>query len=192
MSKFSKNGRHQNLESSLLSIEEQPCDIVEQEYITLNSKFKSICVDTLMEYIKNVSAVVRDKVKQMLPTKLMFLSRKESQLTIEEATSVDCFLKPPVILIEEGQEPQRKRKRLDQEVKEDLQKEEEVKYIDLKWINATSNVVERFFSLLKRVYTPHRRGMNGDNLERILFLNVNRSFWKLNEIVKVYDKLPIK
>jgi hypothetical protein len=168
---------------------------------------------------------VRDKVKQMLPTKFglafdgvkagdehfvalfailpernlllsvkdnnKILSRKESQLTIEEATSVDCFLKPPVILIEEAQEPQRKRKRLDQEVKEGLQNEEEVKYIDLKWINPTSNVVERFFSLLKRVYTPHRRGMNGDNLERILFLNVNRSFWKLDEIVQVYDKLPI-
>jgi hypothetical protein len=112
---------------------------------------------------------------------IKILSRKESQLTIEEATSVDCFLKPPVILIEKAQEPQRKRKRLDQEVK----------YIDLKWINPTSNVVERFFSLLKRVYTPHRRGMNGDNLERILFLNVNRSFWKLDEIVQVYDKLPI-
>jgi hypothetical protein len=98
----------------MVVIEEQPCDIVEQEYNTVNSKFKSICVDTLMEYIKNASAVVRDKVKQMLPTKFVkydhnqvfeeavikILSRKESQLTIEEATSVDCFLKLPVILIE--------------------------------------------------------------------------------------------
>ena len=64
--------------------------------------------------------------------------------------------------------------------------EDSRKYIDLKWVNPTSNVAERFFSLLKRVYNPHRRAITPDHLERLLFLKVNR-MWDLDDIVFVYD-----
>jgi hypothetical protein len=65
------------------------------------------------------------------------------------------------------------------------------KYIDSHWENPTSAVVERLFSLLKRVYTPSRRAIEPDNVERVLFLQVNKSFWDLDDIVQLYGKISL-
>jgi hypothetical protein len=93
----------------------------------------------------------------------------------------------PAVLIEDNDaHHDKKKKTLDQKVDEELEEEDRKKYISLNWINPTSNVVERFFSILKRVFNPNRRGMNADNLERILFLKMNKMLWDLNDIVFLY------
>jgi hypothetical protein len=56
-------------------------------------------------------------------------------------------------------------------------KTEGSKYINTRFLLPTSCVVERFFSLAKRVFSPHRRRLSTKTLEALLFLNQNRQLW---------------
>ena len=55
-------------------------------------------------------------------------------------------------------------------------------YTNLKFIPPTSNVVERFFSVTKYVYSDHRQSMTIEHLENILFLKMHIDLWKPSDI----------
>ena len=53
------------------------------------------------------------------------------------------------------------------------------KYIDLKFISPTYNIVKRLFSLAKKNYYDDRKSLDNSTLEYIIFLNQNKKI--LNE-----------
>lgn len=61
-------------------------------------------------------------------------------------------------------------------------------YSNLKWIAPTSNIVERFFSQVKRVFTDCRQSLTPENLEAIMFLRVNDDLWGEKKIHAVLNK----
>ncbi len=48
-------------------------------------------------------------------------------------------------------------------------------------------MVERLFSLAKRVFSPHRRRLSTKTLEALLFLNQNRQLWNLSTVASVVN-----
>ena len=51
-------------------------------------------------------------------------------------------------------------------------------YTNVEWIPATSNAVERFFTLVcKQVYSRYRKRLLPINLEMQLFLKLHSEFW---------------
>jgi hypothetical protein len=61
------------------------------------------------------------------------------------------------------------------------------KYINMRFLLPTSCVVERLFSLAKRVFSPHRRRLSTKTLEALLFLNQNRQLWNLSTVALVVN-----
>jgi hypothetical protein len=61
------------------------------------------------------------------------------------------------------------------------------KYIDTTFLLPTSCVVERLFSMAKRVFNLHRRSMTPKTLEALLFLNQNRSLWNMATIASIVN-----
>ena len=57
-------------------------------------------------------------------------------------------------------------------------------YMNLNFIPATSNMVERLFSLSRRMYSDHRKSLNNTTLENIIFLNQNNKFWNEETVDK--------
>jgi hypothetical protein len=53
----------------------------------------------------------------------------------------------------------------------------ETRYMNVDWINPTSNIVERLFSAAGRIMRPDRAGMDPSTLESVLFLIMNRDLW---------------
>jgi len=61
-----------------------------------------------------------------------------------------------------------------------------MKYDDLiDLLPPTSNVVERFFSTAKFVLNPLRQGLLCDNVEAILFLKMNATYWPIDVVAQV-------
>ena len=58
----------------------------------------------------------------------------------------------------------------------------------MEWLNPTSNVVERFFSRAKIVFSDHRMSMLPVNLEQTLFLYINKRFWDIDVISKFVEQ----
>ena len=58
-------------------------------------------------------------------------------------------------------------------------------YIDVRFIQATSNLCEKFFSTAGYTFSDRRRGLLPYNLECQLFLNVNKSFWDIRDVHSV-------
>lgn len=52
-------------------------------------------------------------------------------------------------------------------------------YEDLSFINPTSNIVERLFSVCKQIFSETRRRLTPDHLELLLMLKMNRGLWDL-------------
>ena len=65
-------------------------------------------------------------------------------------------------------------------------------YIDCRFLVATSNTVERLFSLCKHVLTDTRKCMSPIMFESLIFLQVNRQYWDLQmvAIAMKKDNLP--
>ncbi|KAE9057577.1 hypothetical protein PF010_g31327 [Phytophthora fragariae] len=57
------------------------------------------------------------------------------------------------------------------------------RYPMVQYIPPTSNVVERLFSQAKVVLSPLRQSMSSAQLERVLFLKINRRFWSIETVV---------
>jgi hypothetical protein len=66
-------------------------------------------------------------------------------------------------------------------------KTEGSKYINTRFLLPTSSVVERLFSLAKRVFSPHRRRLSTKTLDALLFLNQNRQLWNLSTVASVVN-----
>ena len=66
-------------------------------------------------------------------------------------------------------------------------KSEGSEYINTRFLLPTSCVVERLFSLAKRVFSPHRRRLSTKTLEALLFLNQNRQLWNLSTVAPVVN-----
>ena len=62
-------------------------------------------------------------------------------------------------------------------------KTEGSKYINTRFLLPTSYVVERLFSLAKRVFSPHWGRLSTKTLDALLFLNQNRQLWNLSMLV---------
>jgi hypothetical protein len=60
------------------------------------------------------------------------------------------------------------------------------KYINLKWIPPTSNMVERLFSRMKIVFADRRKSMYPQTMETIMMLTCNRDAWNVNDVNKIY------
>lgn len=54
------------------------------------------------------------------------------------------------------------------------------KYVNLKWVPPTSNIVERLFSSARQVLTDYRKSMTPYTFECIMFLKVNRKYWDID------------
>ena len=61
-------------------------------------------------------------------------------------------------------------------------------YIDLDFIPATSNLVERFFSASKLVLTDFRQSLYPINVEAVMYLKLNRHFWNVKTMERVVSK----
>jgi hypothetical protein len=51
------------------------------------------------------------------------------------------------------------------------------KYINLSFIQPTSNVVERLFSKTRKVWREDRKKMTPSHMEMLMFLTINRDLW---------------
>ena len=58
------------------------------------------------------------------------------------------------------------------------------KFIDCSFCVATSNTVERLFSLCKYVLTDQRKCMSPIMFEALIFLKVNRELWDVSLVAK--------
>ena len=56
------------------------------------------------------------------------------------------------------------------------------KYEDLSFINPTSNIAERFFSVCKQIFSVDRRRLTPDHMEMLLVLKLNRGLWSLDTL----------
>jgi hypothetical protein len=59
------------------------------------------------------------------------------------------------------------------------------RYSNLNYIPPTSNLCERFFSRCKYVFNDYRKRILPINLERQMFLMVNKSYWNIDTVSKV-------
>ena len=62
------------------------------------------------------------------------------------------------------------------------------KYVSLKHIPPTSNIVERLFSAARLILTDYRKSMDPYTFECLLFLKVNRKKWDINLVSKLVGK----
>lgn len=60
-------------------------------------------------------------------------------------------------------------------------------YVPLEFIPPTTNVVERFFSRAKSVYTDYRKLMKPVTFEMIMFLKLNRDLWGPSDVARNQD-----
>jgi hypothetical protein len=59
-------------------------------------------------------------------------------------------------------------------------------YIDVDWVQCTSNCVERLFSTARLVYTDYRKSMSPKSLELVLYLKSNRDKWSLKDMIPIF------
>jgi hypothetical protein len=58
-------------------------------------------------------------------------------------------------------------------------------YQDLRWIQSTSNIVERAFSGARLILTDYRKSMKPCNFEIMMLLKSNKSMWLKDDVVKI-------
>ena len=93
------------------------------------------------------------------------------ELSNLEKSEVECFLLPKHVQLSDEDLPAAVRAMKKRKVMST------VVYSNVDWIPPTSNVVERFFSLCKQVYTKYRKRLLPVNLEMQLFLKLHSDFW---------------
>jgi hypothetical protein len=63
---------------------------------------------------------------------------------------------------------------------------EQSRYVNLAWIPPTTNVVERFFSKLKLVFSERRKSLLPKHIEMLLMLSFNHELWDVTEVGAIY------
>ncbi len=61
-------------------------------------------------------------------------------------------------------------------------------YIDLNFVPATSNIVERLFSAAKHILTDTRKSMHPIHFEACLFLKINRDLWNVHTLGRILSQ----
>ena len=105
--------------------------------------------------------IVRAKAKALVP----FLRAAVVVVDEEELTAVEAAEREVQLLMQQGQKPSA--------------------YVCLKFIPATSAMVERFSSQTKLIQTPHRRATLPITFEEIAFLKMNAQFWDVTSMAVV-------
>jgi len=111
------------------------------------------------------------------------LSKRESDLTQDEAEAVRRFRTPRVDIEEPAHEVStlaNELLRANRRRSDDAPSE----YADLRFILPTSNVVERLLSVAKYILTYSRKHMHPINFETVIFLRTNRSYWDCDTVAK--------
>ncbi|KAL0231690.1 hypothetical protein GEMRC1_011094 [Eukaryota sp. GEM-RC1] len=129
---------------------------------------------------------------------IKILNGHEDRLSTAEQTSVASFLKEDVeetdIEEEDGDNDENEESdvtnfegALDSNGQPDKPTS---KYIDLKWIPGTSNVLERLFSRAKHTLGDYRCSLSDSSLEQQLYLLYNRDLWNEDDVRKIISKRP--
>lgn len=108
---------------------------------------------------------------------------EESQLTVEEAATLERFQLPDDDSDGDDSDDESDASsdfaldiiKADEKVRR--KETEPSKYVPLHWIPPTSNDAERLFSRCRRVFTEFRRAMTPYTLEMLVYLTVNRGLW---------------
>jgi hypothetical protein len=58
-------------------------------------------------------------------------------------------------------------------------------YIGVAWLPATTDDIERVFSLCKRVWSEQRKAMTPETFEIIVYMSMNRRYWNINDVANV-------
>ena len=123
------------------------------------------------------------------------LNKEENTLTEDEKETVTCF-RFNVIPVEDPEPAEGNDEPTPAEVmlvemnaKKKLLLEERSEYIDLSWINPTSDIVEQFFSQVNFTYSDRRKSLLPENLEMIMFLKMNERFWDAELVAKALRSL---
>ncbi|RLN11165.1 hypothetical protein BBJ28_00007144 [Nothophytophthora sp. Chile5] len=70
-----------------------------------------------------------------------------------------------------------------------LAEQKERRFIDISFLEPTSNLAERLFSTAKRLFNDKIKSMLPQTLEQLLFLRANRDMWGLAEVATVADQI---
>ncbi|KAL0231783.1 hypothetical protein GEMRC1_011187 [Eukaryota sp. GEM-RC1] len=99
------------------------------------------------------------------------MEANEAGLNSEKKEAVKCFLKP------NNDPPVSASSTVKSKLKALSSTASCSRYVDLSWITATSNVVERLFSRAKLTVGCLRTRLTSESLEKQLFLLYNKSYW---------------
>ena len=109
---------------------------------------------------------------------------REAQLTQEEKTALEPFLRGVVEINEEIDEA-------DESLQGALKRARVApiairsNYVCLLFIIASTNVVERLFSMTRKIWTEDRKRMTPATLEMMMFLKINMTLWDAHLVYKI-------
>ncbi len=61
------------------------------------------------------------------------------------------------------------------------------RYLDLRFLLPTTNIIERFFSKAGYTLDPRRRRVDPEKLEQQLFLHMNKEIWDITDVHEVVE-----
>ena len=109
---------------------------------------------------------------------------REAQLTQEEKTALEPFLRDVVEINEKIDEA-------DESLQGALKRARVApiaarsNYVCLLFIIASTNVVERLFSMTRKIWTEDRKRMTPATLDLMMFLKINMTLWDANLVYKI-------
>lgn len=162
-----------DFESVTIELQKSSTDLIDARVLfdTLISKY----VET-SEYLSSDAAIVHSPDFETGIVKI--LSSQEDAMTLEEKQKCICFKKPRV---DEPKEAGNVVLSFAQTALLGKRKHNDItvtsEYEDVSYINPTSNIVERLFSIGSMILTDIRSRLLPRHFESLLFLKVNRSFW---------------
>jgi hypothetical protein len=106
----------------------------------------------------------------------------------ELSTSEELLLEPFSLIQIIQASPEKPKGLLEQALQSKKRKLHTSKYPDLKYIAATSNIVERLFSSARLVLTDYRKSMTPYSFECVMFLKFNRKYWDLALVGKLVNE----
>lgn len=120
----------------------------------------------------------------------MVQGNKEAQLTQDERVALEPFLVDNVIVVEEVDEA-------DESLQGALKRARVApiaavsNYICLLFILASTNIVERLFSITRKIWTEDRKRMTPASLEMMMFLKISMKLWDSKLVYKIrHDPRP--
>ena len=163
-------------------------------------------IDSFKNYLKKDASIIHSPHFENAVVKIQ--RGKENELSVAEKESVKMFRvrvntadRPPTAAAPSRNErlsfaeQSLKRQKLEEGGSKPARRvnnTDNSRYIDLSHIGATSNVVERLFSLAGLVLTSRRKSMSPLHFEAVMMLHVNRSMWSIKTVIEAFRKLQKK